>query len=190
MAALTSPHKQNTRIVQYCSRNQKATPAAVPKVPVQTTTTGNANSRAISTESSLHLFPKQFKQSIPFFFWQRCCRCTSAVKGSSSSPWPPPVLRGLSQEHSSWLLFFFKATERSPLGCLKRQINSCSDNTSAVCSCHGCTPVTNKMLRKGLAIKSSGADSFRPRLIQYLSEDLWAYLSQGGISYFCSFMEN
>lgn len=187
MATLTSPHKQNTHIVQYCSRNQKATPAAVPKVPVQTTTTGNAN-----LYRKLSAFLSKAIQAINsfFFFLAEMLQMHISCEGQQQLPLatacPPRPLPG-----TQLLAFiFFKATERSPLGCLKRQINSCSDTTSAVCSCHGCTPVTNEMLRKGPMIKSSGADSFRPRLIQYLSEDLWAYLSQGGISYFCSFMEN
>lgn len=61
-------------------------------------------------------------QFLFFFFWQRCCRCISAVKGSSSSPWPPSVLWGLSQEHSSWLFFFFlkKSNWEIPTGMFEK----------------------------------------------------------------------
>lgn len=87
-----------------------------------------------------------------FFFLAERLQMHVSCEGQQQLPlataWAPRPLPG-----TQLLAFFSFSSQRSPLGCLKRQINSCSDNTSAVYSCNGCTPVTNEMLRKGPMVK-------------------------------------
>lgn len=76
-----------------------------------TTTTGNTNSRAMSTESSLQFFPKQFKQSIPSFLaemLQMHFSCEGQQQLPLATACAPRPLPGTQ------LLAFFKKQLRDP----------------------------------------------------------------------------